>query len=103
VLHGEVEVGASRVRAGQVALAESGDLSVRAVDSARFLAFGGSSIGPRYVWWNYIHSSLEHIEAARTEWRQGRVKLPVGDTESFTPSPADEGRPLLRLNRPVVP
>lgn len=98
VLHGEVEAGGSRVRAGQVAVAESGELSVRAVDSARLLAFGGTGVGPRYVWWNYIHSSLEHIEAAKAEWRQGRVKLPIGDTESFTPCPADDGRPLLRLN-----
>lgn len=103
VLRGEVEVGKARVRAGQVALAEPEELFVRAVDSARLLAFGGTGIGARYMWWNYIHSSLEHIEAAKAAWRQGRVRLPNGDTESFTPCPADDGRPLLRLNRPVVP
>ncbi len=32
-----------------------------------------------------MHSSLEPIESAKAERRQGRVKLPVGDTESFTP------------------
>ncbi len=39
------------------------------------------------------------IEAAKAEWRQGRVKLPTGDTESFTPCPPDDGRPLVHLNR----
>jgi redox-sensitive bicupin YhaK (pirin superfamily) len=98
VLHGEVEAGASRVRAGQVAVVGPGDVSVRALESARVLAFGGTSIGVRYVWWNYMHSSLERIEAAKAEWRHGRVKLPSGDTESFTPCPPDDGRPLWRMN-----
>jgi redox-sensitive bicupin YhaK (pirin superfamily) len=98
VLHGEVEVGESRVRAGQIAIGEG---SARAIEAARILVFGGTSVGPRYLWWNYIHSSLERIEAAKADWRAGRVKLPNGDTESFTPCPADDGRPLIRLNPPT--
>ncbi len=99
VWQGEAELGASRVRAGQVALVGPGEPSLRALEPTRLLAFGGVGVGPRYLWWNYMHSSLERIEAARAEWRQGRVKLPQGDTESFTPAPPDEGRPLLRLNQ----
>jgi len=98
VLSGEIEAGASRVLAGQVAVVGPGDVSIRALGSARLLAFGGTSVGARYVWWNYMHSSLERIEAAKAEWRHGRVKLPLGDTESFTPCPPDEGRPLWRMN-----
>jgi len=99
VREGEVEVHGSRVRAGQVAVVAPGEASVRAVASARLLAFGGTGVGPRYLWWNYLCSSLERIEAAKTEWRHGRVKLPDGDTESFTPCPPDDGRPLWHLNR----
>ena len=98
VCEGEVEVDTSRVRAGQVVILEPGAASVRAIESARLLAFGGSAVGPRYLWWNYLHSSIERIEAAKAEWRQGKVKLPNGDTESFTPCPPDDGRPLVRLN-----
>lgn len=100
VREGEVEVGASRVRAGQIAIVGPGEATVRALASARFLAFGGTSIGARYLWWNYMHASLDSIEAAKAEWRQGRVKLPYGDTESFTPCPPDDGRPLMHVNRP---
>jgi len=100
VREGEVEIRASRVRAGQVAILGPGVASVRSPESARLLAFGGTGVGERYLWWNYLHSSLERIEDAKAQWRQGRVKLPDGDTESFTPCPPDEGRPLLRLNRP---
>jgi redox-sensitive bicupin YhaK (pirin superfamily) len=99
VLEGEVEVRGARVRAGQVAVVAPGDVPVRAIEPARLLAFGGTGVGARYMWWNYIHSSLEPIEAAKAEWRHGRVKLPLGDTESFTPCPPDDGRPLWRLNR----
>lgn len=98
VLAGEVEVGETRVRAGQVAVLEPREATVRANEPAQLLAFGGTSVGPRYMWWNYMHSSLERIEAAKADWRQGRIKLPAGDTESFTPCPPDDGRPLVHLN-----
>jgi redox-sensitive bicupin YhaK (pirin superfamily) len=100
ILAGEVELGGHRARAGQVAVVGRGEVAVRSLEPARFLAFGGAPVGPRYSWWNYLHSSLDRIEAAKAEWRAGQVKLPVGDTESFTPAPPDDGRPLRRLNAP---
>ena len=99
VREGELAIGDARVRAGRVALVAPGDVSVRALAPARFLAFGGAMVGERHLWWNFIHSSLERIEAAKREWREGRTKLPDGDTESFTPCPPDDGRPLKVLNR----
>jgi len=70
---------------------------LRSVPTARCGRLG-LSLWARYVWWNYMHSSLERIEAAKAEWRHGRVKLPSGDTESFTPCAPDEGRQLWRMN-----
>lgn len=98
VLNGAIDVAGARVDAQRTALLSPGHALVTGVERTRLLAFGGEPVGPRYMWWNFIHSSLERIEAARTEWRRGRVPLPQGDTESFTPAPPDEGRPLLRLN-----
>jgi hypothetical protein len=86
------------VSEGQVAILPPGITNVRALEAAHVIAFGGTNVGERYLWWNYLHSSLERIEAAKAEWRAGRVKLPDGDTESFTPCPPDDGRPLRRLN-----
>lgn len=99
VREGEVEIGNQRAGAGKVVLLDAGESPVlRATAATRLLAFGGTPVGPRYVWWNYIHSSLERVEAAKAEWRAGKVKLPPGDTESFTPAPPDNGRPLVHLN-----
>lgn len=98
VWQGEVEVQGARVRAGEVAVLAPGDAEVRAIAPARLLAFGGTTVGPRFLWWNYLHSSRARIEAAKAAWREARVTLPVGDTESFTPCPPDDGRPLSHLN-----
>lgn len=100
VLSGAIDVAGTRVEAQRTAVLLPGDALTTATENARVLGFGGAPVGPRYTWWNYIHSSLERIEAAKAEWRAGRVTLPPGDTESFTPAPPDDGRPLMRLNQP---
>jgi len=98
VLEGKVEIDGMGVKSQQTAILGLGETVVRSPGRARVLAFGGNPVGPRYMWWNYIHSSLERLEEAKADWRAGRVPLPDGDTEAFTPAPPDEGRPLVRLN-----
>lgn len=99
VREGEIEIGDRRIGAGKVVLLGADETPLlRATVATRLLAYGGTPVGPRYVWWNYMHSSLARMEAARAEWRAGKVALPPGDTESFTPAPPDDGRPLIRLN-----
>ncbi len=98
VLHGSVEVDGTPVNSGQIALLSAGESLASSAEPARLLAYGGEPVGPRYMWWNYIHSSIERLEAARAEWRAGENPLPPGDTESFTPAPPDDGRPLVVLN-----
>lgn len=97
VFEGEVDVEGARVRSGQVARLAQGASRLDGRAGARALLFGGSPVGPRWMWWNYVHSSLERIESAKTAWRAGTVTRPVGDTESFTPAPPDDGRPLRRI------
>ena len=99
VMRGQIEAGDAKAMAGQVLHLSAGAADVHALEPSRIIAFGGTNVGERYFWWNYIHSSLERIEAAKAEWRASRVKLPDGDTESFTPCPPDDGRPLRVLNR----
>lgn len=100
VLSGAIDVGGQRIDALTTAVLSPGNALATGVEPARILAFGGEPVGQRYMWWNYIHSSLERIHTARAEWRAGSVPLPPGDTESFTPAPPDEGRPLNLLNHP---
>jgi redox-sensitive bicupin YhaK (pirin superfamily) len=58
---------------------------------ARLILLGGETLnGPRHIWWNFVSSSKEKIEAAKQawiegDWNHGRFKLPPGDDEEFIP------------------
>lgn len=51
------------------------------------MLLGGEPIGDRYIHWNFVSSSQERIEQAKEDWRAQRMKLPVGDEDTFTPMP----------------
>ena len=61
---------------------------VLATDVAtHFILIGGPKLdGPRIVWWNFVSSSQERIEAAKADWRAGRFAPVPGDHE-FIPLP----------------
>lgn len=95
VLSGEVTVGSETFEAGRMLVFRPGDrLAVRAgAEGARVLALGGATLeGPRHIWWNFVASSKERIEAAKEAWRagdwaHGRFRLPPGDDSEFIPAP----------------
>jgi len=95
VLSGEVEVAGQRFEAGRLLIFRPGDqVALRAGEAgARILLLGGATLeGPRYIWWNFVASSKERIEAAKEAWRagdwaHGRFQLPPGDDGEFIPAP----------------
>ena len=99
VSFGAVEVAGERYEPGQVLVFRPGDpISLRAgPEGARFLALGGATLsGPRYIWWNFVSSSPDKIEAAKIDWKmahwgKGLFELPIDDTAEFIPLPKDEG------------
>jgi redox-sensitive bicupin YhaK (pirin superfamily) len=100
VLEGSILIGETTVHANQTVLLHADSPPASSADGARLLALGGDPVGPRYSWWNFIHSSLDAIEQAKARWRAREYFVaPPGDTESFTPAPPDDGRPLMRINQ----
>lgn len=95
ILSGEVTVGGQTFPAGQMLVFRPGDrVSVKAGDQgARIMLLGGATMdGPRHIWWNFVASSKERIEAAKEAWRagdwaHGRFRLPPGDDGEFIPAP----------------
>ncbi len=95
VLAGEVAVGGQVFEAGRMLVFRPGDrISVRAgAQGARVMVLGGATMdGPRHIWWNFVASSKERIEAAKEAWRagdwaHGRFRLPPGDDAEFIPAP----------------
>ncbi|GLI25272.1 hypothetical protein GGQ86_005188 [Xanthobacter flavus] len=95
-LEGEVEVDGTAFPPGQMLVIRRGvATSVRARTPARLMLVGGEPLeGPRYIWWNFVSSSLDRLEAAKAAWREGRFDLIPMDHDEFIPAPEDgAGRP----------
>jgi len=60
---------------------------------ARVMLLGGATLeGPRHIWWNFVASNQEKIDAAKEAWRagdweHGRFQLPPTDNSEFIPLP----------------
>ncbi len=94
VVSGTIEVGGTAYDAGQMMVFRPGDeITITAVNSARLMMLGGETFsGPRYIWWNFVASSQERIEEAKTawakgDWESGRFQLPPDDRDEFIPLP----------------
>ncbi|MEO1195051.1 MAG: pirin family protein [Pseudomonadota bacterium] len=97
VVDGAVDVAGVTYGAGQMLVFRPGDqVSITAGgQGARVMLLGGETLeGPRYIWWNFVASSKEHIEEAKEAWRaeswadNPRFQLPPGDDGEFIPLPA---------------
>ncbi len=94
ILEGEISVAGQVFGAGKMMVFRPGDpITVTALTPARLMLLGGETLGgPRYIWWNFVASSQDKIEAAKQAWRQGdwehgRFRLPPGDDAEFIPAP----------------
>jgi len=95
ILDGSVDVAGQSFEAGRMMVFRPGDaITLRSgPQGARVMALGGETLGgPRHIWWNFVASSKEKIEAAKEAWRagdwqHGRFQLPPGDADEFIPLP----------------
>lgn len=95
VTEGSVVIAGQQFDAGRMMVFRPGDaITLKAGDGgARIMALGGETLnGPRYIWWNFVASNQERIEAAKAawaegDWAHGRFRLPPGDEEEFIPLP----------------
>jgi len=61
-------------------------IEVEAKDESLAVMFGGEPLGERYIYWNFVSSSQERIEAAKARWRKQEFPTVPGETE-FVPLP----------------
>jgi hypothetical protein len=90
ILEGTIEVDGRDIEAGQLLICRPGvGVALRATQSAQLLLLGGEPLdGPRHLLWNFVSSSAERLEQARSDWRQGKFAAVPGDDE-FIPLPPD--------------
>jgi redox-sensitive bicupin YhaK (pirin superfamily) len=91
VISGDIEIGGDRHPPQQLLVLKPGDrVEVRALQDAHFIVVGGAAMdGPRHIWWNFVSSRKDRIEAAKADWKAGRFALVPGDSAEFIPLPED--------------
>ncbi|MQT14074.1 pirin family protein [Segnochrobactrum spirostomi] len=88
IASGVIEIAGDRFEAGQLLILRPGDpITLTALTAARLVVVGGATMdGPRHIWWNFVASSKDRIEAAKADWKAGRFAAVPGENE-FIPLP----------------
>lgn len=55
--------------------------TLQAPEGGRVALVGGRSVGPRFLWWNFVSSSRERIVRAAEDWEADRLGRVAGDSE----------------------
>jgi redox-sensitive bicupin YhaK (pirin superfamily) len=87
VVDGSVAIDRRPLGAGQMAIASTGmSMRLQALEESRVMVIGGATLGRRHIWWNFVSSSRERIEQAKSDWAGGQFDDIPGD-EEFIPLP----------------
>lgn len=95
VVNGSVEAEDSALGGQEMAVGKIGKpLRIKASEASHIMILGGKPLeGDRYIFWNFVSSSKEKLEAAKAEWRKGPgsagsqfPRIP-GDDNEFIPLP----------------
>jgi redox-sensitive bicupin YhaK (pirin superfamily) len=89
VASGEIDIAGETFSKGRLLVFKPGDrISVLATSNARLMLLGGEPMdGPRHIWWNFVSSSKDRIEAAKADWKARRYPIVPGDETEFIPLP----------------
>ena len=89
VINGEIEIGGVAFGPEKLLVLKPGDrIAIRATRDARVIVVGGAAMdGPRHIWWNFVSSRKDRIEAAKADWKAGRFPLVPGDSSEFIALP----------------
>jgi redox-sensitive bicupin YhaK (pirin superfamily) len=72
------------LQAGEAVRIEAG--GARSDEEARFAVVGGTSLGPRHMWWNFVSTRKDRIIQASADWEAQRMGQVPNDPE-FIPLP----------------
>ena len=61
--------------------------TIAARSETRLAVIGGTSLGHRYLDWNFVSSRKARIQQAKADWKAGRFDSVPGDVDDFIPLP----------------
>lgn len=76
------------IEQGQMMIAKMRDFCELGIEaSTQLLIFGGEPLEKRYMYWNFVSSSMERIEIAKKDWADRKFpKVPNDDTYIHLPN-----------------
>jgi hypothetical protein len=86
VVEGSMGLGGQELPTGHLAVLAAGAAPILA-GTGRAVMLGGEPVGPRHIWWNFVHRDQERIEAAKADWAAQRFPTVPGDHEPWVPLP----------------
>ena len=95
IVDGEFQIGGDQGvethGAGAMLFLEKDEIVTLFADGpSRVMLLGGAPLdGPRHIWWNFVSSSKNRIEVAKSDWRSGLFGKIPGDDQEFIPLPED--------------
>ena len=99
VVSGSVAIGGQSFEAARMMVFRPGDRHhvTAGPEGARLMLLGGETLGgPRYIWWNFVASVEERIEAAKEAWRAGDFNTAASTCRRATTGSSSRCRGDLR-------
>lgn len=87
VVSGGITIDDRDYGAGVMAVGREGvPLTLTTTQESRVMVIGGDPLGERHIYWNFVSSSKERIEQAKSDWRERKFGEVPGEHE-FIPLP----------------
>jgi hypothetical protein len=84
---GKIQVLDQVIAGPMIIIFETGEkIELRALEDIHGVLLGGDSLGPKKIWWNFVSSSQEKIEAAKQRWL-GQKFPAIPEEHDFIPLP----------------
>ena len=98
ILSGALLIDEKRFETGTMVVFEIGKEAIVLADGETlFMLIGGARLEkPRFMWWNFVSSSQERIEAAKEDWRELRFPMIPGEKE-YIPLPENFSAPKPQI------
>lgn len=94
VVNGLLKIEDQQIQSYSMSVAKNtDDIEIEALEDSHIMFLGGAPVGLRNIFWNFVSSSKERIEAAKKDWATGPQStndrfFPIpGDDQEFTPLP----------------
>ncbi|MFL5815250.1 MAG: pirin family protein [Bdellovibrionia bacterium] len=87
-MDGRIEVMNQIIDGPKILIFKQGEqISFRALDEVHGVLLGGDSLGPKKIWWNFVSSTQEKIDAAKSRWLEQKFPK-VPEEDEFIPLPS---------------